>query len=60
MNKKNIIPLQAKPVIRQYSTAAIQNGIYLSDNLCQCEHGQIMCPENRNCHCVDGRPRCVE
>ncbi|QRK09333.1 hypothetical protein JQX13_04075 [Archangium violaceum] len=27
-------------------------------NLCQCQYGQRMCPENKDCECVDGYPQC--
>ena len=60
--EKNMnLPIQSQPIVRGYITSRIEdNGIRSSDNLCQCQYGSRMCPENRNCECVNGQPRCVE
>jgi len=54
------LPVQSQPIIRGFITSRIEdNGIRLSGNLCQCQYGSRMCPENKDCECVDGYPRCV-
>jgi hypothetical protein len=53
------LPIQSQPVRRGVRTSKIEaNGAYISDNLCQCQYGSRMCPENKDCNCVNGYPRC--
>ncbi len=61
------IPVTAKPITRGTGrTTPAASGrwrggaVRPADNLCQCQYGQRMCPENKNCECVDGYPRCVD
>jgi hypothetical protein len=54
------IPAQARPIQRTSSAVFSSSGVELQDNLCTCQKSKKMCPENKNCHCIDGWAQCLD
>ncbi len=54
------LPIQASPVSRNVSANAPHLQVNPSGNLCTCQYGNRMCPENKNCECQNGYPICVD